>query len=145
MDHLPEKDYTYGEQLLLEAVKSTYGIPTVGLLVAGFAGFKFLAPKVDWFLKESQDVAEEIVTAAEEFYRDAILRGENIVKGAKQTITPVTTFASDAKACYESSKVNVPFLGRIWIPAISSTQFYTCMGAKGYLGKHIEQYASFLQ
>jgi len=142
---LPEKDYTYGEQLLLEAVKSTYGIPTVGLLVAGFAGFKFLAPKVDWFLKESQDVAEEIVTAAEEFYRDAILRGENIVKGAKQTITPVTTFASDAKACYESSKVNVPFLGRIWIPAISSTQFYTCMGAKGYLGKHIEQYASFLQ
>jgi len=141
---MPEKDYTYGEQLLLEAVKSTYGIPTVGLLVAGFAGFKFLAPKVDWFLKESQDVAEEIVTAAEEFYRDAILRGENIVKGAEQTITPVTSFTSDAKACYESSKVNVPFLGRIWVPAVSSTQFYTCMGAKGYLGKQIEQYASFL-
>jgi len=142
---MPEKDYTYGEQLLLEAVKSTYGIPTVGLLVAGFAGFKFLAPKVDWFLKESQEVAEEIVTSAEDFYRDAILRGTQIRKGATEAVVPVATFASDAKACYESSKVNVPFLGRVWIPAVSSTQFYTCMGAKGYLGEQIEQYASFLQ
>jgi hypothetical protein len=140
---MPEKDYSYGEQLLLEAVKSTYGIPTMGLLVAGFAGFKFLAPKVEWFLKSSEDVAEEIVGAAERFYEDAILRG---LKPLKQgVIVPVTTFTDDAKACYESSKINVPVLGRIWVPAVSSTQFYTCMGAKGYLGETIERYASFLQ
>jgi len=142
VDPLPEKEYTYGEQLLLEAVKSTYGIPTMGFLVAGFAGFKFLVPKVEWFLKSSEDVADEIVTAAEGFYEDAIIRNLKPLK--EGVIVPVTTFTADAKACYESSKINVPFLGRTWVPAVSSTQFYTCMGAKGYLGETIERYASFL-
>jgi len=139
---MPEKDYTYGEQLLLEGVKSTYGIPTVGLLAAGFAGFKFLAPKVDWFLKSGEDVLIELEKAAEGFYEDAILRGLKPLK--EGVIVPVTTFTADAKACYESSKINVPVLGRIWVPGVSSTQFYTCMGAKGYLGETIERYASFL-
>ena len=142
MDLLPEKEYTYGEQLLLEAVKSTYGIPTVGLLAAGFLGFKFAAPKIDWFLKASEDVAAEIVETAEGFYEDAILRGVKPLKN--NVIAPVTTFTTDAKACYESSKVNVPFLGRIWVPAVSSVQFNVCMGQKGYAGETVERYFNML-
>jgi len=141
---LPEKEYTYGEQLLLEAVKSTYGIPTVGLLVAGFAGFKFIAPKLDWFLKGLDDVTEDLTQAAENLYQDAILRGETIRRGAQKTIVPVTTFTSDAKACYESSKITVPFLGRVWLPAVSSVQFNVCMGQKGYAGETVERYFNML-
>ena len=141
---MPEKDYTYGEQLLLEAVKSTYGIPTVGLLAAGFVGFKFIAPKIDWFLKGLEDVTADIIQAADELYQDAILRGEKIRRGAEQTIVPVTTFTADAKACYESAKVNVPVLGRIWVPAVSSVQFNICMGQKGYAGETVERYFNML-
>ena len=141
---MPEKDYTYGEQLLLEAVKSTYGIPTVGLLAAGFAGFKFIAPKLDWFLKGLEDVTADIIQGADDLYQDAILRGETIRRGAEQTIAPVATFKSDSLACYVSSKVKVPALGRVWVPAVSSVQFNVCMGQKGYAGDTVERYFNML-
>lgn len=137
---MPEKSYTYGEQLLLETVKSTYGIPTVGLLAAGFLGFRYIAPKIDWFLKTTQDVLEDIEETATGFYDDAITRGLQFYKGVEETVVPVTTFVDDAKACYESSKVSVPIWGRIWIPAVSSVQFNVCMGQKGYAGELVQEY-----
>ncbi len=140
MDLLPEKDYTFNQQLLLEGVKSTYGIPTVGLLAAGFAGFRYVAPKIDWFLETSENVLTEIEETATGFYDDAIIRGLQFYKGAQKTVVPVTTFVDDAKACYESSKVSVPFLGRVWVPAVSSVQFQVCMGKKGYAGEIVQEY-----
>jgi len=35
---LPEKGYTYSQQLLLEVVKSQYGVPTLGVLVFPLLG-----------------------------------------------------------------------------------------------------------
>jgi len=139
---LPEKDYTYGEQLLLEGVKSTYGIPTVGLLAAGFTGFQFVSAKFDWFLKEVQEVKDEIIEKADELYQDAILRGEKIVNTVTNTVVPVTTFKSDAEACYESSKINIPFVGRAWVPPLSANYFTLCMGRKGYAGSTIQNFLS---
>jgi len=137
---LAEKKYTYNQELLLAGVKSTYGIPTVGLLAAGFLGFRYVAPKIDWFLKSSEEVLTEIEETATGFYDDAIIRGLQFYKGTEQAIVPVTTFVDDAKACYESSKVSVPVLGRIWVPAVSSVQFQVCMGKKGYAGELIQEY-----
>ena len=41
---MPEKEYTYNQQLILEAVKSTYGIPTLALsalaITGAFAGIR---------------------------------------------------------------------------------------------------------
>lgn len=135
-----DKEYTYNQELLLAGVKSTYGIPTVGLLAAGFLGFRYVAPKIDWFLKSSEEVLNEITETATGFYDDAILRGLQFYKGVEKTVVPVTTFVDDAKACYESSKVSVPVLGRIWLPAVSSVQFNVCMGKKGYAGELIQEY-----
>ena len=135
-----DKEYTYNQELLLAGVKSTYGIPTVGLLAAGFLGFRYVAPKIDWFLKSSEEVLTEIEKTATGFYDDAIIRGLQFYKGAEQAIVPVTTFVDDAKACYESSKVSVPVLGRIWVPAVSSVQFQVCMGKKGYAGEIVQEY-----
>ena len=139
---MPEKDYTYGEQLLLEAVKSTYGIPTVGLLLAGFTGFKFVAAKFDWFMKEVQEVKDEIIETVDEIYQDAILRGEKIVNTVTNTVVPVTTFKADATACYESSKITV-FPGvRAWVPPLSANYFTLCMARKGYAGDTIQEFLS---
>ena len=137
---MPEKEYTYNQQLVLEAVKSTYGIPTVGLLAAGFLGFRYIAPKIGWFLETTENVLTEIEETATGFYDDAILRGLQFYKGVEKTVVPVTTFVADAKACYESSKVSVPVLGRIWVPAVSSVQFQVCMGKKGYAGEIVQEY-----
>ena len=117
---MPEKDYTYGEQLLLEAVKSTYGIPTVGLMVAGFTGFKFISGKIDWFLKEVDEVKDEIVEAAEDLYQDAIFRAKNTVGGVT---VPVSKFKSDSLSCYESAfSCRTPAL--MYPPIISGTIFF---------------------
>jgi len=35
---LPKKDYTYSQRLLLEVVKSQYGVPTLGVLVIPLLG-----------------------------------------------------------------------------------------------------------
>ena len=137
---MAEKEYTYNQELLLAGVKSTYGIPTVGLLAAGFAGFRYVAPKIDWFLETTENVLTDIEETATGFYDDAILRGLQFYKGAEKTVVPVTTFVDDAKACYESSKVSVPYLGRIWVPSVSSVQFNVCMGKKGYAGEIVQEY-----
>ena len=137
---MAEKEYTYNQELLLAGVKAPYGIPTVGLLAAGFLGFRYVAPKIDWFLKTSEEVLDEITETATGFYDDAILRGLQFYKGVEKTVVPVTTFVDDAKACYESSKVSVPVLGRIWAPAVSSVQFQVCMGKKGYAGEIVQEY-----
>ncbi len=135
-----DKEYSYNQELLLAGVKSLYGIPTVGLLAAGFLGFRYVAPKIDWFLKSSEEVLTEIEETATGFYDDAIIRGLQFYKGVEKTVVPVTTFVDDAKACYESSKVSVPVLGRIWVPAVSSVQFQVCMGKKGYAGEIVQEY-----
>ena len=135
-----DKEYTYNQELLLAGVKSTYGIPTVGLLAAGFLGFRYVAPKIDWFLETTENVLADIEETATGFYDDAIIRGLQFYKGVEKTVVPVTTFVDDAKACYESSKVSVPVLGRIWLPAVSSVQFNVCMGKKGYAGEIVQEY-----
>ena len=132
-----DKEYSYNQELLLAGVKSTYGIPTAGLLAAGFLGFRYVAPKIGWFLETTENVLTEIEETATGFYEDAILRG---LQFKEKTVVPVTTFVDDAKACYESSKVNVPVLGRIWLPAVSSVQFQVCMGKKGYAGEIVQEY-----
>ena len=136
---MPKKGYTYGEQLLLEAVKSTYGIPTVGLLAAGFLGFKFIVPKLEWAFKETAEVVDEITNTAGDLYADAIFRAKATRDGI---VVPVTTFTSVAKACYEASKINIPFVGRAWVPPISANYFAACMAQKGYLGDTIQTFLS---
>ena len=38
MFRLPEKSYTYSQQLVLELVKSQYGVPTLGVLIFPLLG-----------------------------------------------------------------------------------------------------------
>jgi len=53
--HLPEKGYTYPQQLVLELVKSQYGVPTVGVLVfplVGLTAATLIAPLLALLLPE---------------------------------------------------------------------------------------------
>jgi len=130
---LPEKDYTYGEQLLLEAVKSTYGIPTVGVLAAGFLGVQFALPRFGLLLKTLEQIGADIVRAAKEIAEEKIMDISD-----STGISAAAKLAADAQACYIGSRVTA-FGVPLWIPGYSETQFNLCMGKKGYAGETVKE------
>jgi len=122
---VPEKDYTYNQQLLLEAVKSTYGIPTAAFSVLGVTAGYFALPALRLFWETiaatPEKVGEILDNAADEIRKQVI-----------QTIKPAVQFRLDVRACLEAALV-----GSVWVPAFSDGRFAGCLASKGYGSKTI--------
>jgi len=123
---MPEKDYTYNQQLLLEGVKSTWGIPTVAFSVIGITtGFLVLpALRLSWetLLATPEQVGEILDNAAEA--AAAALKAE-LIAAAK----PFVKFKLDVNTCMKGALV-----GKVWVPVFSDGNFHACMAQKGYAG-----------
>jgi len=100
------------------------GPPTVALAIGAFFGFRFVAPKLNLAFKTAADVADDVIKAAEDIVKEKIV----------EPLVPVSTFASDIKACYNSAVVNLPWGGQGWVPGYSEPRFTLCMLQKGYGG-----------
>ena len=93
---MPEKDYTFNQQLILEAVKSTYGIPAVviGTLVfsGAFAGLRLIdwITSLSWPTLPSAPTSNDITTALDRAKIGIV--GDEKIK-----------FASDAAACLRAN------------------------------------------
>lgn len=126
---MPEKDYTYNQQLLLEGVKSTWGIPTVAFSVLGVTAGFFVLPalRLSWetLLATPEQVETLLTNAAEEAY---LLMKAELIAAAK----PAVQFKLDVKSCMDASLV-----GKVWVPAFSDGRFSACMASKGYAGDTI--------
>jgi len=62
--HLPEKGYTYSQQLVLEVVKSQYGVPTLGVLIfplVGLTAATIIAPLLALLLPDLSPGAKAAV------------------------------------------------------------------------------------
>ena len=123
---MPEKDYTYNQQLLLEGVKSTWGIPTVAFSVIGITtGFLVLpALRLSWetLLATPDQVAAILDDAAAA--ATAAVKAE-LIAAAK----PVVKFQLDVSTCMKGALV-----GKVWVPVFSDGNFHACMSQKGYAG-----------
>jgi len=122
---VPEKDYTYNQQLLLEAVKSTWGIPTAALSIIGVTTGFLVAPalRLSWdTLLATPDQVEAILDDA----------AEEVRKKVVQAIKPAVQFKLDVRTC-----MNLSLVGKTWVPAFSDGRFGACMASKGYAGDTI--------
>ena len=63
---MPEKGYTYSQQLLLEMVKSQYGVPTLGVLVFPLLGLTAAALIAPLLALLFPDLSAGAKTAVEE-------------------------------------------------------------------------------
>ena len=122
---MPEKDYTYGEQLLLEAVKSTYGIPTVALsalAVTGvFAGMRLL----DWITGFNLPELPSAPTKA-----DVTRVLDKYEIGITKTEEP--RFLSDGLTCIGAHPVNIKVFGQTIKDPLRGTRILSCMIQKGW-------------
>jgi len=98
------------------------GPPTVALAIGAFFGFKLIVPKLNLAFQGTEQALIDLDEKLKELY------DEEIVK----PLVPVTTFAGDFKACFNSALVNLPWGGRGWMPGLSEPRFIFCMGGKGY-------------
>ena len=122
---MPEKDYTYGEQLLLEAVKSTYGIPTVAIsalaVTGAFAGIKLATWLASISLPTINIPSLPNLPSALDTLNVGITPDEK------------PKFASDGLACLAAhpKNIDIPFLGSIADP-LRGGKIAACMIAKGW-------------
>ena len=125
MDPLPEKDYTYGEQLLLEAVKSTYGIPSVviGTLIfsGAFAGLRLIdwITSLSWPTLPSAPTSNDISTALDKAQIGIV--GDEKIK-----------FANDARACLRDNPASFNVFGVDIPDPLRGVKLATCMLRKGW-------------
>jgi len=122
---LPEKDYTYGEQLLLEAVKSTYGIPTVALSALAVTG-AFAGIKLATFLSSLSLPTIDIPSLP-----DLPSALDTLNVGITSSEKP--KFASDGLACLAAHprNIDIPILGSFPDP-LRGGKIAACMIAKGW-------------
>ena len=126
---MPEKDYTYNQQLLLEAVKSTYGIPTAAFSVLGVTAGYFALPALRLFWETLLATPETVGGILD----DAAAAAADAVKAElAAAFQPITQFRLDVKACLEAALV-----GSVWVPAFSDGRFAGCLASKGYGSKTI--------
>ena len=122
---MPEKEYTYNQQLILEAVKSTYGIPTMALsalaITGGFAGIKLAT-----FLSSLSLPTIDIPSLPN---LPSVLDTLNV--GISPAEEP--KFASDGLACLAKfpKNIDIPFLGSVPDP-LRGGKIAACMVAKGW-------------
>ena len=123
---MPEKDYTYNQQLLLEAVKSTYGIPSVmvaGLVFSGaFVGMRIW----DWITGLSlPEIKIDIPTTTDI---------STALDDAKVGITGTekTKFLSDGLSCLSAHPVKIKVFGQTIRDPLRSTKVLGCMIQKGW-------------
>jgi len=130
---MPEKDYTFNQQLILEAVKSTYGIPTVALgalaATGAFAGLKFLDFLTTLTLPEIPELPT-VPTVTE------IL--DNLGVGIVGEERP--RFASDGIACLGAHPKQIIFLGQKINDPLRMTKVAACMVRKGWGGDVVLQW-----
>jgi len=123
---MPEKDYTYNQQLLLEGVKSTWGIPTVAFSVLGVTAGFFVLPalRLSWeTLLATPEQVGEILDNAAAAAADAVKA--ELIAAAK----PFVKFKLDVSTCMKGALV-----GKVWVPVFSDGNFHACMSQKGYAG-----------
>jgi len=100
------------------------GPPTVALAIGAFFGFRFVAPKLSLAFQGAEQALIDLDLKLEELYKERIVT----------PLVPVSTFASDVKACYSSAVVNLPWGGQGWVPGYSEPRFTFCLLQKGYGG-----------
>ena len=133
MTPLPEKDYTYGEQLLLEAVKSTYGIPTVALSALAVTG-AFAGMRLASFLSSLTLPTIDIPALPD---LPSVLDTLNV--GVAPSEKP--KFASDGLACLAAhpKNIDIPILGSFPDP-LRGAKIAACMVAKGWADDAVLQW-----
>ena len=122
---MPEKEYTYNQQLLLEAVKSTYGIPTVALSALAVTG-AFAGMKLASFLSSLTLPTIDIPALPN---LPSVLDTLNV--GVAPSEKP--QFASDGLACLAAhpKNIEIPILGSYPDP-FRGAKIAACMIAKGW-------------
>jgi len=125
---LPEKSYTFSEELALEFVKSTYGIPTVALsafLATGvFAGLKFFSFLTSLTLPDLPGLPDlpSIPTAG------AILDKLNVgIVGEEKS-----KFVGDGLTCLADTPKTFTVLGQTFDDPLRGAKIATCMIRKGW-------------
>jgi len=125
---LPEKGYTFSEELALEFVKSTYGIPTVALsafVATGvFAGIKFFSFLTSLTLPDLPGLPDlPSVPAA-----GTVLDNLNVgIVGEEKT-----KFVSDGLACLAATPKRITVLGQTFVDPLRGAKIATCMIRKGW-------------
>jgi hypothetical protein len=122
---MPEKDYSFNQQLILEAVKSTYGIPSVviGTLIfsGAFAGLRLIdwITSLSWPTLPSAPTSNDISTALDKA-QVGIVGDEKI------------RFANDARACLRDNPANFNVFGVDIPDPLRGVKLATCMLRKGW-------------
>ena len=122
---MPEKEYTYNQQLILEAVKSTYGIPTVaiaGLTLSGaFAGLRL----IDWITSLSWPALPSFPTSND--ISSALDKAQIGIVGDEKI-----KFANDARACLRDNPASFNVFGVDIPDPLRGVKLATCMLRKGW-------------
>ena len=125
---MPEKGYTFSEELALEFVKSTYGIPTVALsafVATGvFAGLKFFSFLTSLTLPDLPGLPDlpSVPTAG------TVLDKLNVgIVGEEKT-----KFVSDGLACLSATPKTITVLGQTFVDPLRGAKIATCMIRKGW-------------
>tara|TARA_Y100000310_G_scaffold145764_1_gene145168 strand:+ start:81 stop:497 length:417 start_codon:yes stop_codon:yes gene_type:complete len=123
---LAEKDYTFNQQLILEAVKSTYGIPSVMAATLVFSG-AFVGMRLwDWITGLSlPEITIDIPTQS-----DITTALDDADVGI--TTSEKTKFLSDANACLSAHPVKIKVFGQTIKDPLRSTKILGCMIQKGW-------------
>ncbi len=122
---MPEKDYTFNQQLILEAVKSTYGIPSVmaaALVFSGaFAGLRL----IDWITSLSWPTLPSAPTSND--ITSALDRAKIGIVGDEKI-----KFASDAAACLRANPASFNVFGVDIPDPLRGAKLAACMSRKGW-------------
>jgi len=122
---LAEKEYTFNQQVILETIKSTYGLPTIALSALAatgvFAGLKFLD-----FLSA--------VTLPKLPKLPSIPTTTDILDKLKVGIVgpEVIRFANDGQACARAYPQQLSFLGQKYDDPLRGAKIAACMVRKGW-------------
>ena len=134
---MPEKEYTYNQQLILEAVKSTYGIPSVmaaALVFSGaFAGLRL----IDWITSLSWPTLPSFPTSND--ISSALDSAQIGIVGDEKL-----KFASDAAACLRANPASVNLFGVDIPDPLRGAKLATCMLRKGWTTDAVGQWVRAL-
>jgi len=135
---MPEKDYSFNQQLILEAVKSTYGIPSVmaaTLVFSGaFAGLRLIdwITSLSWPSWLSAPTSNDITTALDNAKVGIV--GDEKIK-----------FVNDARECLRDNPANFNVFGVDIPDPLRGPKLAACMFRKGWstdvVGKWVRELA----
>ena len=126
---MPEKDYTYNQVLMLELVKSPFGLPTIAISAFAatgiFAGLRLASFVSGLTLPDLPGLPDLPSLPTGKQVLDDLDVG---IVGQEQS-----KFASDGIACLAAhpKTIEVPFVGRVKDP-LRGAKIAACMVAKGW-------------